>query len=92
MIVNTKHPETSVPEVTDWLTYIRTEQIRLEAELKDCKQNLKEETQRLFAPLPAARNKWESIMLTFNRGISVYEGVMTGLTIVRGVRRLFGKK
>lgn len=92
MIVNTKRPSTPTPEVTDWLAYMQAKQLRLETELKDCRQELHTGVQQLFSPLPQARNKWEGLMMTFNRGISIYEGVMTGLTVVRAMRRLFGKK
>lgn len=91
MIVNS-NPNPAAPAVTDWLGHLHAEKVRLQRELETSQQNLKRETQQLFAPLPAARNKWEALLVTFNRGLSVYEGIVTGLTVMRSVRRLFGKK
>lgn len=45
----------------------------------------------LFAPTKAA-NKMELFMNSFNSGMAVFDGVMTGLKIMRRVRLLFRKK
>ncbi|GEM_PF-5799041 len=92
MIVNNKDKDNSQPIVTDWLAFMYAEKRRLREELKISKQNLHNEMQDLFAPLPKAHTRWESMMVTFNRGLSIYEGIMTGMTVVRGIRHIFGKR
>lgn len=45
----------------------------------------------LFAPVKAT-SKMEHIMNSVNSGIAAYDGLMTGLKIIRRVRSLFRRK
>ena len=45
----------------------------------------------LFSPTKAT-NKMEFFMNSFNSGMAVFDGVMTGLKIMRRIRLLFKKK
>lgn len=60
-------------------------EIRLEEEI------MSEYSQRIFAPfLPSSDNN--SILKKFNTGLAIFDGVMLGVKIFKGLRNFFKKK
>lgn len=45
----------------------------------------------IFAPLPPAATKADSIMRSFNTGMAVFDGVVMGIKMIRKVRAYFRK-
>lgn len=92
MIVNSRKGPADRIGATDWMLYIQHEKALTQAALTKSRDKLVTETRELFAPLPKAKNRWEALLVTLQHGISVYEGITTGLALMRGFRRLFGRK
>lgn len=61
----------------------------LQKDIQEKKENIKELSRELFAPLEPATNKANAIMRAFNTGMAIYDGAMTGVKIVRRIRKLF---
>ena len=61
----------------------------LQKEIQEKKENIKELSRELFAPLEPATNKANAMMRAFNTGMAIYDGAMTGVKIVRRIRKLF---
>ena len=57
-------------------------------ESKECLQTL---AQDLFAP-NESKNKLDGLMQHVNMGIAAYDGIMTGIKILRRVRGFFDRK
>lgn len=45
----------------------------------------------IFAPLPPAATKADSIMRSFNTGMAVFDGVVMGIKVMRKIRAYFRK-
>ena len=61
----------------------------LQKGIQEKKENIKELSRELFAPLEPATNKANAMMRAFNTGMAIYDGAMTGVKIVRRIRKLF---
>ncbi|MDM8336659.1 hypothetical protein [Mediterranea massiliensis] len=61
----------------------------LQKDIQEKKENIKELSRELFAPLEPATNKANAMMRAFNTGMAIYDGAMTGVKIVRRIRKLF---
>lgn len=61
----------------------------LQKNIQEKKENIKELSRELFAPLEPATNKANAMMRAFNTGMAIYDGAMTGVKIVRRIRKLF---
>ena len=61
----------------------------LQKDIQEKKENIKELSRELFAPLEPATNKANAMMRAFNTGMAIYHGAMTGVKIVRRIRKLF---
>ena len=61
----------------------------LQKDIQEKKENIKELSRELFAPLEPATNKAKAMMRAFNTGMAIYDGAMTGVKIVRRIRKLF---
>lgn len=61
----------------------------LQKDIQKKKENIKELSRELFAPLEPATNKANAMMRAFNTGMAIYDGAMTGVKIVRRIRKLF---
>lgn len=71
---------------------IRKRRLAKREELKLSKDRMQDLTQQLFAP-QQGKNKIDSLMQQVNMGIAAYDGLMTGIKILRRVRGFFaGKK
>lgn len=55
------------------------------------KNTILELAKELFAPQPKEEGI-NSFMQSFNKGLALYDGVMTGIKLMRKVRRFFMKK
>lgn len=60
-------------------------------ELEDQKSIIQEQTKELFYPQPKDTGI-SSFMDSFNKGLALYDGVMTGIKLMRKVRRFLTKK
>lgn len=60
-------------------------------QLRDSKKRIQELTQDLLAP-QESQNKIENLMQHVNAGIAAYDGIRTGIMILRRIRALFPKK
>ena len=67
--------------------------IRLKREKKDeirqCKQRMMAITHAVFSPSPKT-GKVDGLMNHISTGIAIYDGVMTGIKIMRKARKVFG--
>lgn len=46
-------------------------------------------TREIFAPIAPATNKADAIMRSFNTGMTIFDGVVMGIKIMRKVRAYF---
>lgn len=53
------------------------------------KASITESAHQLFAPIQPIANKSNGIMKTVNTGIAMFDGLMTGIKIVRSIRNIF---
>lgn len=70
---------------------IRERRLAKREELKLSKERMQDLTQQLFAP-QQGKNKIDSLMQQVNMGIAAYDGLMTGIKVLRRVRSFFGGK
>lgn len=70
---------------------IRERRLAKREELKQSKDRMQNLSQQLFAP-QQGKNKIDSLMQQVNMGIAAYDGLMTGIKILRRVRGFFGDK
>lgn len=70
---------------------IRKRRLAKREELKQSKDRMQNLSQQLFAP-QQGKNKIDSLMQQVNMGIAAYDGLMTGIKILRRVRGFFGDK
>lgn len=61
------------------------------AEIRSQKEKMTGTAKELFAPLAPAATKADAIARAFNTGSAIIDGVLTGVKIMRNVRRFFGK-
>ena len=60
-------------------------------EVRSSKERMNERARRLFAP-PEPQSGTNALMQHFNSGIAIFDGVMTGIRIMRKLQRFFGKR
>ena len=60
-------------------------------EILQSKENMQTLAQDLFAP-NESKNKLDGLMQHVNMGIAAYDGIMTGIKILRRVRGFFDRK
>ncbi len=60
-------------------------------EILQSKENIQTLAQDLFAP-NESKNKLDGLMQHVNMGIAAYDGIMTGIKILRRVRGFFDRK
>ena len=59
------------------------------AELLQSKERMQQLARQLFAP-QESKTKFEGMMQHINTGIAAYDGIMTGMKILRRIRTFFG--
>ncbi len=60
-------------------------------ELRQSKEQLQQLGQQLFAP-HESKGKLDSLMRNINMGIAAYDGVMTGVKVLRRIRGYFNDR
>lgn len=73
------------------LETIRQQRLEKKAEVLQSKERMQQLAHQLFAP-QESKNKFEGMMQHINMGIAAYDGVMTGVKILRRIRSIFGGK
>lgn len=73
------------------LEFISKQKAEKKAEILDSQKRMQDLTQQLFAPTQS-KNKMDSIMQHINMGMATYDGIMTGLKILRRVQAFFRSK
>ena len=68
---------------------IRQQRLNKKEELSQSKERMQQLAHQLFAP-QESKNKFEGMMQHINMGIAAYDGVMTGVKILRRIRYFFG--
>ncbi|NCC10797.1 MAG: hypothetical protein EOM31_09915 [Bacteroidia bacterium] len=74
---------------TNTLEDIQAEKRALSIEIKNQQKAILQSTKQLFAPAPEANSKVESLMHTVSCGMNAYDGFMTGLKLIKKLRRYF---
>lgn len=77
------------PKNITTLEALQQEKLAVLQQLRTQKQVLDKNARTLFAPLPAAVNKGNSLMRAFNTGMAVFDGAMLGIKLMRKVRKFF---
>lgn len=72
---------------THTLEDIQAEKRALSIEIKHQHKVILQSTKQLFAPAPEASSKAESLMHTVSCGVNAYDGFMTGLKLIKKLRR-----
>ncbi len=86
-MMNTKQPS----NVTYTLEDIIARKQAKRKEILESKEYLQTLAQNLFAP-NESKNKLDGLMQHVNMGIAAYDGIMTGIKILRRVRGFFDRK
>lgn len=60
-------------------------------EIKKSKENIRELSRILFAP-PESRSKMDILINNFNTGMAAYDGIMTGLKVLKRIKSTFRRK
>ena len=81
----------NTPQTYYTLEMIRQQRLDKKAEILQSKQRMYQLAHQLFNP-PQSKNKFEGMMQHVNMGIAAYDGIMTGVKILRRVRYFFGGK
>jgi hypothetical protein len=69
---------------------IAIEKEHLRQQLDDNQGEMKETANTLLAPLPEARNKWESASNLLQNGWTIFRGFQIALSAIEAARRVFG--
>lgn len=77
--------------ITYSIENIRQRRLAKQEELKRSKERMHNLSQQLFTP-QQSQNKIDSLMQQINMGIAAYDGLMTGIKILRRIRGFFGGK
>lgn len=81
----------NTPQTYYTLEMIRQQRLDKKAEILQSKQRMYQLAHQLFNP-PQSKNKFEGMMQHVNMGIAAYDGVMTGIKVLRRIRSFFGSK
>lgn len=88
--MNTEQPKQTT-NVTYTLEDIIARKQAKRKEILESKERLQTLAQDLFAP-NESKNKLDGLMQHVNMGIAAYDGIMTGIKILRRVRGFFDRK
>lgn len=88
--MNTEQPKQTT-NVTYTLEDIIARKQAKRKEILESKEYLQTLAQNLFAP-NESKNKLDGLMQHVNMGIAAYDGIMTGIKILRRVRGFFDRK
>lgn len=60
-------------------------------EIQASKKRMQELTQQLFAPTRSS-SRIDNVMQQINMGVAAYDGIMTGIKVLRRIQFFFSKK
>ena len=63
----------------------------LKQEIQNQKKIMTQRVHQIFSHLATATHKTNAIMRSFNAGMAVFDGFMTGIKIMRRIRRYFAR-
>ncbi len=89
-MMNTEQPK-QPSNVTYTLEDIIARKQAKRKEILESKESLQTLAQDLFAP-NESKNKLDGLMQHVNMGIAAYDGIMTGIKILRRIRGFFDRK
>lgn len=81
----------NTPQTHYTLDMIRQQRLNKKTEILQSKQRMYQLAHQLFNPAQS-KNKFEGMMQQVNMGIAAYDGVMTGIKVLRRIRTFFGSK
>lgn len=87
--MNTTQPQQSVIRYS--IEYIRQQRMAKKAEIDQSARRMQVLADQLFAPQKSV-GKIDNLLQHVNAGIAAYDGVMTGLKVLRRVQSFFRKK
>jgi len=64
---------------------------KLLSEIQERQKAMTATARELFAPLAPAASKTEAVVRSLNTGMAIFDGVVTGLKIMRKIRAYFRK-
>lgn len=68
---------------------ITLEKAHLRQQLEDNQREMKETATTLLAPLPEAKNRWDSAANLLQNGMSIYRGIQLGVSAIVALRSVF---
>lgn len=69
---------------------IAVEKEHLRQQIAENQEDIKDSANEIFAPLPQARNRWESANNLFQSGMNIFRGIQIGLSVIAAARSVFG--
>jgi len=69
---------------------IAVEKEHLRQQIVENQDDIKDSASEIFAPLPQARNRWESANNLFQSGMNIFRGIQIGLSAIAAARSVFG--
>lgn len=81
-------PPKPTPITLESLTRMKTEKLE---EVRASKKRINEQARELFTPLQPQKGT-NALMQNISSGIAIFDGVMTGIRIMRKIQRFFSKK
>ncbi len=69
---------------------INLEKERLNQKINEQQEQMKSTASTILAPIPEARNRWESASNLLMNGWNIYRGLQLGLSTVAAIRGIFG--
>lgn len=79
------------PSSADILEYIQQEKTQTLHEVRACSDRIKDRVSTLFVS-PKIMTNGERILYAAEQGMALYNGIQTGMTVVKALRGLFKKK
>lgn len=80
-------PPTTAPLTLESLARMKAEKLK---EVRASKKRMSEQAQRLFIPSKTPSEE-SALMQSISSGIAIFDGVMTGIRIMRKIQRFFSK-
>ena len=84
-----KDTTTYIPSTLEEIIQLRQQQLE---EVRAQKQVLTEKSREIFTPLESSLTRGQAIMRTFNTGMTIFDGFMVGLKIMKKIKNIFRLK
>lgn len=79
---------TAAPLTLESLARMKAEKLK---EVRASKKRMSEQAQRLFVPSKIP-SEGSALMQSISSGIAIFDGIMTGIRIMRKIQRFFSKR